>query len=272
MEQNACESTLAGEKRHASKLLNRKLPSFQASKSFEAYAANGAGEIAPEGEGHFGFEHVDIQDAPTVDAPLEERVDSVLRCVASQNSLREPLYKVLAHCTEERLFSQVESFIQQLDESRFGHLLQTPHTMVQMLVNAGGLAKTPVDEMGEPLGEEALADPDVVPADYLVVDTEAGLVVVDLIAPQRRLEALLAYRPHRKGTYLAMLAFCREPRTFSEIKEFYESAEGFAKDTVHEHHTLAPDFYIDKLASAGGLVWQGAWVITPAGEDALARA
>lgn len=258
-----------------SRLLDRKLPKFEASADYAEYAAqdNSAGVV--DGEAREGrFEHVEISRPDLASMTYEERIDSVLTCIGSQNSLREVLYKILVCCQERQRFAQVEDFVRGLDEFAYGHLLQTPYTLINMLVAAGGIVSTALDDAGAPIPESHIAgasqlEIEQIASDFLLETSEAGVAVVELLDPARRLRALLAYKPHRRDTFLAVIGFCRIPRTFSEIKEFYKVHDELAKDTVQAHHTLAPDYYVDKLASAGGLVWQGAWVATAAGLSLL---
>ena len=90
-----------------------------------------------------------------------------------------------------------------------------------------------------------------------------------LLAPERRIEAQLSLRPHRRDTYFAVLDFCTTPRKFPEIEAFFKATPGLSQDIVADHHKLSPDFYVDKLDKAGALVWRGAWVATDAGKQML---
>jgi len=92
---------------------------------------------------------------------------------------------------------------------------------------------------------------------------------VRLLAPERRIEAQLSLRPHRRDTYFAVLDFCMQPRKFPEIEALFKNVSGLSQDIVADHHKLSPDFYVDKLDKAGALVWRGAWVATDAGKRML---
>lgn len=152
--------------------------------------------------------------------------------------------------------------------------MQTPFAMIQMLVDAGGLAQTPLDSEGSPIADKQLANLSEDEADdlistYRIQTTDAGVETVRLLAPERRIEAQLSLRPHRRDTYFAVLDFCMQPRKFPEIEALFKNVPGLSQDIVADHHKLSPDFYVDKLDKAGALVWRGAWVATDAGKRML---
>ena len=115
-------------------------------------------------------------------------------CIGSQNALREALYKTLAFCEQPRDFTEVEDFIAATDEFVYSHIMQTPFTMIGMLTDAGGLSQTPLDEAGNPVTAEQLAnltadEADDLVATYRIEATGAGREAVRLLAPERRIEA-----------------------------------------------------------------------------------
>lgn len=236
--------------------------------------ASGAGaatvDPAAIAQGAASDAEYELPDEPT----FADRVNAVVMCVGSQNALREALYKTLAFCQQPRDFVEVEDFIAQTDEFVYSHIMQTPFAMIQMLVDAGGLAQTPLDGEGNPIADEQLAnlsedEADDLIATYRIQATDAGAETVRLLAPERRIEAQLSLRPHRRDTYFAVLDFCTQPRKFPEIEAFFKNTSGLSQDIVADHHKLSPDFYVDKLDKAGALVWRGAWVATDAGKRML---
>ncbi len=273
-------------------LKNKPLPKFEVPASFEKYAqgdlymnepANGEAALeaeppAAEQPGEHCGECLNAGEAPAekpCGQSLEADVDKVVTCVCSQNALREVLYKTLSHCQTPRTFDAVEDFIAAQDEFVYSHIIQEPFTLVHMLLNAGGLSQTPLDDLGDPIDEAALAQMDDdsafdAVATYRLETTQAGARAVELLSPERRIASQIAKVPHRTDTYYAVMEFCKTPRKFPEIEAFYKSTEGLAKDVVADSHKLSPDYYVDKLDKAGALVWRGAWVLTEAGQRALA--
>ena len=213
---------------------------------------------------------------PAGPADLEGLTDAVVRCVCAQNPLREVLYKLLAHCAQQRDLREAEAFVAGQDECVYSHVEQTPHTLIRMLVDAGGLALIPLDAAGAPLDAAALAGLSADEADDLVCSrallaTEAGRAATALLDPARRLRARLAEHPHRSETYRALLSFCAQsPRSLPQIEQFFKDTPGLALDRVTSYHTLSPDYYVDRLEKCGAIVWRGAWCATQAGVEALA--
>lgn len=274
---------------------NKPLPRFEVPSSYEKYAeggylmdvrepeadsfgerkptiASGAGAATadPAAVAQGADAKYELPDEPT----FADRVNMVVMCVGSQNALREALYKTLAFCQQPHEFTEVEDFIARTDEFVYSHIMQAPFTMIQMLVDAGGLAQTPLDSEGNPIADEQLAslsedEADDLIATYRIQATDAGVETVRLLAPERRIEAQLSLRPHRRDTYFAVLDFCMQPRKFPEIEALFKNASGLSQDIVADHHKLSPDFYVDKLDKAGALVWRGAWVATDAGKRML---
>ena len=237
---------------------------------------------------------------------FEEKVDDVIACVGAQNALREVLFKTLGHCEDPREFSEVEEFISQQDEFVYSHIIQTPYTLIEMLIHAGGLDKVtdtqnsmkavePVESTGEAAGEAAAshnadttyeitgkehrssdrhASNEVHDEDSEIIvlqTTPEGCEAVRILDPAKRIKAQLLSQPNRCSTYLAVLDFCQTPRTFPEIQNFFKTTPGLVQDVVAAHHKLSPDYYVDKLDKAGALVWRGAWVDTEAGLHALSN-
>ena len=272
---------------------NKPLPRFEVPSSYEKYAEGGYlmdvrepeadsfGDRKPtiaSGAGAAAVDPAAIVQGAAADAEYElpdeptfaDRVNMVVMCVGSQNALREALYKTLAFCRRPHEFTEVEDFISQTDEFVYSHIMQTPFAMIQMLVDAGGLAQTPLDSESSPIADEQLANLSEDEADdlistYRIQTTDAGVETVRLLAPERRIEAQLSLRPHRRDTYFAVLDFCMQPRKFPEIEALFKNVPGLSQDIVADHHKLSPDFYVDKLDKAGALVWRGAWVATDAG-------
>lgn len=265
------------------RLQDKALPKFEVSSRYEEYAAGknfvdpvggSAGEAASRGIGDEGHSVDAAVDARDGNLSFEERVSAVITCVGSQNALREVLYKTLDHCRETRDFSEVEDFIASQDEFVYSHILQTPFTLIQMLLRAGGLSQTAVDAQGGELSDErceglSADEIDELVATYRIDTTPAGLKAVALLSPERRFESQMAQYPHRAETFYRLLDYCVEPRTFPQIQEFFKDTPGLAQDVVAHHHKLSPDYYVDKLDKAGALVWRGAWVATDSGKRIL---
>ena len=182
---------------------NKPLPRFEVPSSYEKYAEGGYlmdvrepeadsfGDRKPtiaSGAGAAAVDPAAIVQGAAADAEYElpdeptfaDRVNMVVMCVGSQNALREALYKTLAFCRRPHEFTEVEDFIAQTDEFVYSHIMQTPFAMIQMLVDAGGLAQTPLDSESSPIADEQLANLSEDEADdlistYRIQTTNAGV-------------------------------------------------------------------------------------------------
>ena len=252
-----------------SSLYGKRLPKFEAPRSYEEYAQSDLRMTAAAARSQMAA-------STEAELNLEAQVDDVLRCIAAQNSLREILYKMLVFCEGQRSYEELESFVLASDEYVHSHILQSPDALMTMLVRHHGLAKDAADADGNRIDPELLASLDEDAADdlvatYLLTATEAGKTAAALISPEARLNAQLAQDPRRVETFLAILGFCAQrSRTFPEIKDYYQSHDEFSKETAVDSQQLAADFYVDKLEHAGMLVWKGRWEVTEAGRLALA--
>ncbi len=250
-----------------------RMPTFPA---FEASGRYDAEPRSPQDAGRRDARDPFAPEAHDVPQTPEERADAVVRCVCSQNPLREVLYKLLVHCTQRRGLQEAEAFVARQDEYVFSHIEQTPHTLISMLVEAGGLERICLDTQGSEVDEKVLAglsddEADDLVDSYALLTTDAGRTAAALLDPARRLRARLAERPHRAETYRALLALCAgSPQTLPQIEQFFKDTPGLALDQVTSYHTLSPDYYVDRLEKCGAIVWRGAWCATQAGMEALA--
>ena len=259
------------------RLHDKPLPRFEVSSNFEKFEEQGLVMGAQEGVDNSDVVSVEERgsNAPRdFEKTSEETLNDIITCIGAQNALREILYKILAHCQTSRDFAEVEDFVARQDEFVYSHIIQTPFTLIQMLMHAGGIESTPVDAQGNPVSDAQLEElsedeADELVASYTLRTTTEGAQAVELLSPDKRIKAQLALHPARRDTYLAVLNYCQEPRTFPEIQEFFKSTPGLVKDVVAGHHKLSPDYYVDKLDKAGALVWRGAWVDTDAGRRML---
>lgn len=263
---------------HHSSLYKKRLPKFEASSSYEDYARNDQRIKPREDESASTAASAGKSaDAQPQETTLEAQTSKCLEAVGAQNSLREILYKLLAFCTAERSYAEAESFLQSCDEYIYSHIIQSPASLIQIMVGNCGIEKTALDASGKALNPDLLATLDADEADdltcgYALKTTEAGAAVVAMLDPAKRFAAQLARNRGRIETFNAILDFCAQsPRKFPAIKSFYDEHDEFDKDTAVDAQALAADFYVDKLEKAGMLVWRGQWGPTSAGRDYLAQ-
>lgn len=200
---------------------------------------------------------------------------------------------------------------------------QGVHVLIDALVQAGGIVKTPVPEEApeladwapeapetpaaepadqapetpdaEPAQEEpapepsadAAADspqqaepapgdgtapkPEDQPVDYLLRTSEAGRAVLEEFSPVRRFLAVIADETQeRVDAYAKVLVACEAQGGLSRQQVEAELGD----DPALTYPTrVYPDYFVSRLESVGGLVWDKKWCTTAAGElmlDALA--
>lgn len=215
-------------------------------------------------------------DQNVCSAPSEEAIDAVITAVCKQDRYREVMYRMLMRCQAQPLkLDDLESFIASLPQSR--HAIQTPGTLIDLMVKAGGLVARELDEDGATIPVELLETLDEESREDLVFDwqfetTPAGAAAVSILSPAVRLQSKLNEKPQRYSTYLAVLDFCSEPRSLSDVQRLFRQDSSLVRDTMVDSQSLAPDFYLNELERSGGLVWDGGWKITDAGSAYLAQA
>jgi hypothetical protein len=184
---------------------------------------------------------------------------------------REILCKTMGFCREQRALTDVENEIATYPEFRCA--TQDQYHLISFLVDAGGLDRLELDVDGEVVCEERKADLtedeiDDLVVSYAFVTTAAGLVVFEeQLRPDTRVRDALAGTPEHADTYLAIMAFCRESRTYQEIEDLLTdsglSLLGAEEDAVH------PSCFVNALETAGALVWNGEWLLSDDGRALL---
>jgi len=205
----------------------------------------------------------------------EGAIDAVITAVCKRDRYREMLYRTLGYCRQSRTQAEVEETIAAMPESQ--HALQDPPVFVDMLVACGGLSSRPLGEDGEPIPDETWeAMDDDARADatfgHLLATNAAGVAALSILAPDARIRAKLSEKPERYSTYLAVLDYCREPRSLADVQRLFDGNPQLVRKTNVDSQKLSPDYYLSELERAGGLVWDGGWTTTDAGRSFLAAA
>ncbi len=273
-------SRAKGRARKHSSLYDKSLPRFEVSRGYEDYARSDhrmkPRPAVQQDDAASGAAASNSVKSEAGELSLEEQMDAVLRAVGNQRALQEVLYKLMLFCQEQRTQQEAEDFIAHSDEFVYSHIIQSPTSIVGIMVKNHGLSSTQVDAQGEPVTQErseglSADELDDLICGTLLKTTPAGVAVTQMISPAKRFEAQLGRNRGRTATFYAILEFCaQEPRKFPQIKEFYTQHDEFSKSTAMDSQQLACDFYVDKLECAGMLVWRGQWEVTQAGRDALA--
>ena len=209
----------------------------------------------------------------SAEATFEEAVAALTETVNRAPLHREIFLKLLAFCTTQRTLAEAEEAARACPE--FSSVAQSPYRLIRTLVHAGGLYWLELDETGRPLTPQAKAGltPDEIEDAtfaYAVVTTPVGEQVADGdLAPEKRLQRLFDLVPQRLTTYLDLMDFCREQRTFKEIEALLRTRPAAAFASTTSSQPLQPSFFVDALERSGGLAWNDGWKITERGMKVL---
>lgn len=209
----------------------------------------------------------------------EDLVMAISDVVCAHPRHRELYYQCLDYCQEERTLDEAEDYIESLPE--YKGALQTSTALTNVLMKCGGLLYREYDAAGrlvddtyiEELTSQELTDDDI----YELIDrrtlttTEAGMAVVTLMNPQKRISRVVSLVPEREPLFRRVLDFCTEPRSLEAINGLIGDDPLLDPSERTAHIRLRPSYFIDKLHEAGALVWEGGWKITDAGQAWLAQ-
>ena len=203
---------------------------------------------------------------------FEERIALLERSVKRNPLHREVLYKTLKYCMERRLLPDVEETIASYPE--FPGTAQSPYFLLNFLVKDGGIDVFELDEEGDVVTEERKEGLDEDAIDDLVVQyayqtNDIGKTVVEEMSPKNRLIELLGIVPEYYDTYIEVLGFLEEKKSFAAVDTLLRGREVLMATRGPDERPLQPSVFIDKLERAGGIYWDGGWIITPEGKELL---
>ena len=211
-------------------------------------------------------------------APAEEPVDAlpaILKCLNANHANTLALLDCLRACDvapeDARPYREVEEEL--LGAVSMGLTMQTPHTLIGMLVKAGGIKSVPVEEpaAGEG-GDDASApapQPEQAdqPVDYVLYTTDAGREALAQFDPKSRFDELLGGEPEAYlELYARVLDICSgdDGATRAQIERDLKG-----HPALENPKRIYPEYFISKLETIGGLSWDGAWRTTEAGARIL---
>lgn len=206
------------------------------------------------------------------DVPFDVRLRVLEDAVCRQSLHREIEYKILRFCEERRDLRVIEEEVAGYPE--FAHAVQSQYHMICALEDAGGLRRIELDENGvevAPEQKEGLTEDEVddLVASYSFETTEVGRAFVEQHAPRARLIELLDLVPARRDTYVEVLEYCREPRSYHDFESLLAGRDILRIGPNGTHEAIQPSVFLDKLERAGAIVWDGGWKLTEGGEEYL---
>lgn len=184
--------------------------------------------------------------------------------------LKEPILTVLALAEEVGDRATLETTALQAWKPFFS---QAPAAVIDTLVRHGFLSQQAFVN-GEPY-EGTLEDmqldesvPDDAVAEVRLAVTEAGRSLASSYDPASTLAALFGERPRYADVFSAILSACAAEA--GATREAVEAIVEAAAPTAADGKKVYPQYFLDALECAGGIVWGGAWRTTDAGRAALA--
>lgn len=111
------------------------------------------------------------------------------------------------------------------------------------------------------------AVPDDAEVSVCVALTQKGAALRDTYSPAATLQALLDERPQYAEVFEAVLWACGNDEGCSRAS--IESQINAMPQVQSAQPRIYPQYFIDALESAGGIVWDGAWRTTPEGRAVL---
>ena len=221
-----------------------------------------------------------VQEMAPADSALREERDAAMQAAglevegaaegaAKQDACEHTLEDICAHLSLNRsntlpmcaclkacrnLVSQRVVEEQLASEPVMRMSMQTPHTLLSILVDAGAIGAIPVYE--DETTEEA---PRAI--DYQLHTTDLGLQALAMYEPCTRFAQMLEGEPEGYAdAYRVVLDACREGATLPDIEQ---SLAGHP--ALHSPKTVFAGYFVSKLETVGGIVWDGAWRATVEG-------
>jgi hypothetical protein len=187
-----------------------------------------------------------------------------------QNPVNRPiLYRILRICETERVFlNALEEQIQQQPE--FASVVHPPFFLIQWLADVEALDVFDLDKEGNEVSPEQLEGLTDDEIDDLVVTSVfqtsvIGLEVIKEFSPESRLIEVLNIAQERYDTYIEVLEFLTKKRPLVEIDKLLRGRDVLMSGRNPGDNPMQPSVFVDKLAAAGGIIYNDGWQITPEG-------
>lgn len=190
--------------------------------------------------------------------------------------LKKPLLEVLAISAQQAHESRQvieERALEVWDDA----YQQSPGVCVDILVRNGALTEQLLvdGESYDGTLEDLQVDADVAEdavAEQRIALTDTGRELIEAYAPDTTLRALIAEKPQYRDIFATILRTCdaAQGATRSNLEVAISALPQLQPDPATQRTRVYPQFFIDALESAGGIVWNGSWHTTDAGKTYLA--
>jgi hypothetical protein len=192
--------------------------------------------------------------------------------------LRQPLLLVLAACLEQESTCRQEIEASVIDRNPGAFHRQAPATVVNILVRNGMIEEQLVinqDSYGGSLAEAQTDEhlDDDAQIEQRIFVTNKGRQILDEYSPDIRLRALLDSRPEYSRVFCKILTLCADN---SKGQSRADLEQELMKDPLLQPDSFGasaiyPQYFLDALESAGGIVWRDSWFTTKAGKAVVAQ-
>lgn len=203
---------------------------------------------------------------------FDERIAHLKKTVTRHPLHRELHYKTLIYCCERHILPDVENFIATCPE--FPSADQSPYFLLRFLVQAGGIDAYELDEAGRVITQdqkEGLSEDEIDDLIYQFAyeTNEVGRELIRLMSPSERLQELFDLSPEHYDTYIELLDFLTEKRSFAHVDNLLRGRDALMAGREAGDRPLQASVFVDKLERAGAIYWEGGWLITPEGREVL---
>lgn len=205
----------------------------------------------------------------------EERVTRIRESVERTPKHRDLLYKALVYVSEQPCsYEEAEEYLAQQPEAKSA--LQAPRTLLDILVRAGGIEVTELDEEGAVVTQERKdelraqgADEEEVEdlvCDWRLSVTTFALTFIGEYSPGNRLRALLdEATADEVEAYRTIVRLCATKQMYPAIEKELRGTAATRPDEATGMMGIQPSTFIERLNRAGGIAWEGGWVTTAEG-------
>lgn len=206
-------------------------------------------------------ESLQLEDiAEEASVAFDETVAKITKHIRANHANVLPLCACLSVCIDCMPYREAEAIINALPV--MGVSLQNAHVLIDILVKAGGIESV---EIPEPEYEEGVEREDQ-PIDYTLQTTDAGKAALAEFEPTKRFSELLETEPSNYAHgYATVLHLCQNGAKKDDIENTLQG-----DDVLNTPKEIYPSYFISKLETIGGLVWNGLWITTEAGRQMLA--
>jgi hypothetical protein len=204
---------------------------------------------------------------------IGQKVDRTVQLLRSNTLNRPVLYRILDATAVEplRLFD-LETMIQAMPE--FAEATQPPYYLIEWLIETEALSFTEVDAEGTPIADEQREgktedEIDDMIEDIIIAITDAGREALKAFDPRQRLMSMLDDIPDRYDSYLEVLAFLTEKRSYNDIDQLLRGRPVLMSGRTQGDRPMQPSVFVDKLAAVDAIIFDEGWIITREGRAVL---